>query len=190
MCCAALHCVCCVPYRTLRVSCCTARCASCYTALWYAEHNKVCDVRYRTHGVCGAAVHCAMHSTALCVFCRSALCASCSTLTMCVVHYSVALHCIPPCCAALCCIVLCVLRWNTRVVVQEVEERDGNGARGQRLLGSGTRPPPALRANLVAKGQQLLAIHMVAPKAPENFFFVPLAHFVLFAPQHYPGTQP
>ena len=47
-------------------------------------------------------------------------------------------------------------------------------------------PPPALRAHLVAKGQQLLAIHMVAPKAPEFFFFIPLAHFVHFAPQHYP----
>ena len=32
-------------------------------------------------------------------------------------------------------------------------------------------PLPALRAHLVAKGQQLLAIHMVAPKAPQNFFF-------------------
>ena len=45
--------------------------------------------------------------------------------------------------------------------------------RGGRLLGSGTRPPPpllALRAHLVVKGQQLLAIHMVAPKAPEIFF--------------------
>ena len=50
-------------------------------------------------------------------------------------------------------------------------------ARGGRLLGPGTRPPPplpALRANLVAKGQQLLAIHIVAPKAPENFFSFPL----------------
>ena len=46
-----------------------------------------------------------------------------------------------------------------------------------------TPPPlPALRAHLVAKGQQLLAIHMVAPKAPKNIFF----HFVHFAPQHYP----
>ena len=35
-------------------------------------------------------------------------------------------------------------------------------------------PLPALRANLVAKGQQLLAIHMVAPKAPENFLSFPL----------------
>ena len=36
-------------------------------------------------------------------------------------------------------------------------------------------PPPllALRANLVAKGQQLLAIHIVAPKAPEIFFPFP-----------------
>ena len=31
-------------------------------------------------------------------------------------------------------------------------------------------PLPALRANLVAKGQQLLAIHIVAPKALEIFF--------------------
>ena len=31
-------------------------------------------------------------------------------------------------------------------------------------------PLPALWAKLVAKGQQLLAIDMVAPKAPENFF--------------------
>ena len=46
-------------------------------------------------------------------------------------------------------------------------------ARGGRLLGPGTRLPPplpALRANLVAKGQQVLAIHIVAPKALENFF--------------------
>ena len=33
-------------------------------------------------------------------------------------------------------------------------------------------PPPlgALRAHLVTKGQWLLAIHRVAPKAPENFW--------------------
>ena len=37
-------------------------------------------------------------------------------------------------------------------------------------------PPPPLRAHLVTKGQWLLTIHMVAPKAPENFFFIPLAH--------------
>ena len=52
-------------------------------------------------------------------------------------------------------------------------------ARGGRLLGPGTRPPPplrALRAHLVTKGQWLLTIHMVAPKAPENFFFIPFAH--------------
>ena len=47
-------------------------------------------------------------------------------------------------------------------------------ARGGRLLGPGTRLPPppplwALRAHLVTKGQWLLAIHRVAPKAPENF---------------------
>ena len=30
-------------------------------------------------------------------------------------------------------------------------------------------PPPPLRAHLVTKGQWLLAIHRVAPKAPENF---------------------
>ena len=40
-----------------------------------------------------------------------------------------------------------------------------------------TPPPPpplrALRAHLVTKGQWLLAIHRVAPKAPENF--VPFA---------------
>ena len=37
-------------------------------------------------------------------------------------------------------------------------------------------PPPlhALRAKLVAKGQQLLTIHMVAPKAPENSLSFPL----------------
>ena len=46
--------------------------------------------------------------------------------------------------------------------------------RGGRLLGPGTRlPPPPLRAHLVTKGQWLLAIHRVAPKAPENF--VPFA---------------
>ena len=46
-------------------------------------------------------------------------------------------------------------------------------------------PPPALRAHLVA-GSRLLAIHMVAPKAPKFFLFIPLAHFVHLAPQHYP----
>ena len=37
-------------------------------------------------------------------------------------------------------------------------------------------PPPlrALRAHLVTKGPWLLTIHMVAPKAPENFFSFPL----------------
>ena len=35
-------------------------------------------------------------------------------------------------------------------------------------------PPPALRAHLIAKRQQLLAIHMVAPKAPEKKFSFPL----------------
>ena len=39
-------------------------------------------------------------------------------------------------------------------------------------------PPPLrallLRAHLVTKGQWLLAIHRVAPKAPENFFSFPL----------------
>ena len=42
-----------------------------------------------------------------------------------------------------------------------------------------TPPPPLLRAlwaHLVTKGQRLLTIHMVAPKAPEIFFFIPLAH--------------
>ena len=41
-----------------------------------------------------------------------------------------------------------------------------------------TPPPPfrALRAHLVTKGQWLLTIHMVAPKAPEKNFFIPLAH--------------
>ena len=44
-------------------------------------------------------------------------------------------------------------------------------------------PPPlhALWAHLVGKGQHLMAIHMVAPKAPENFSDIPLAHFVHFA---------
>ena len=40
-----------------------------------------------------------------------------------------------------------------------------------------TPPPPplrALQAHLVTKGQWLLAIHRVAPKAPENFFSFPL----------------
>ena len=46
-----------------------------------------------------------------------------------------------------------------------------------------TPPPlPALRAQLVAKGQQLLAIHMVAPKAPENFFPSPCLFCPLRAP--------
>ena len=81
-------------------------------------------------------------------------------------------------------------RWGTRAVasygaqtcILQVSEchpqapYNRGQARGGRLLGSGTRPPPplpALRAHLVTKGQWLLAIHMVAPKAPENF--VPFA---------------
>ena len=45
-------------------------------------------------------------------------------------------------------------------------------------------PPhlPALRAHLVANGQQPLAIHMVAPKAPENFFSFPLPIFCTMHP--------
>ena len=37
-------------------------------------------------------------------------------------------------------------------------------------------PPPlrALRAHLVTKGQWLLTIHIVAPKATEKFFSFPL----------------
>ena len=64
----------------------------------------------------------------------------------------------------------------------------GTGGTSPRFWYATPPPPPlpAVRANLVAKGQQLLGIHMVAPKAPEIFFFIPLAHFVHFAPQHYP----
>ena len=60
-----------------------------------------------------------------------------------------------------------------------VQATVGAGARVGRLLGLGTRLPPpppplrALRAHLVTKGQWLPAIHMVAPKAPENFFHSP-----------------
>ena len=43
-------------------------------------------------------------------------------------------------------------------------------------------PLPALWAHVVAKGQSLLTIHMVAPKAPKIIFFVPLAHFVHLHP--------
>ena len=43
-------------------------------------------------------------------------------------------------------------------------------------------PLPALRAHLVAKGQQLLAIHMVAPKAPEIFFHSPCPFCPLCTP--------
>ena len=50
-------------------------------------------------------------------------------------------------------------------------------------------PLPALRANLVPKGQQLLAVHIAAPKAPKIFFSFPLP-IVHFAPQHYRWTQP
>ena len=35
-------------------------------------------------------------------------------------------------------------------------------------------PLPPLRAHLVAKSQQLLVIHMVAPKAPEKMLSLPL----------------
>ena len=38
-------------------------------------------------------------------------------------------------------------------------------------------PLPALRARVVANGQQLPAIHMVVPKAPENYFSFPMPIF-------------
>ena len=53
------------------------------------------------------------------------------------------------------------------------EMRWGHGGDVSSVLVRDSPPPPlpALRAHLVAKGQQLLTIHMVAPKAPENSFF-------------------
>ena len=55
-------------------------------------------------------------------------------------------------------------------------------ARVGRLLSLGTRLPPpplqALHAHLVTKGQWLTAIHMVAPKAPKNFFHSPCQHSI------------
>ena len=51
-----------------------------------------------------------------------------------------------------------------------------HGGGGGRLLTQSPPSLPALRAHLVAKGQLVPAIHMVAPKAPECFFFIPLAH--------------
>ena len=50
----------------------------------------------------------------------------------------------------------------------------GHGGDVSSVLVRDPPPLPALRANLVAKGQQLLAIHIVAPKAPEKFFSFPL----------------
>ena len=47
-------------------------------------------------------------------------------------------------------------------------------------------PPRALQAHMIAKGQQLLAIHMVAPKAPD--FFYPFPSPILST--LYPNTIP
>ena len=61
--------------------------------------------------------------------------------------------------------------------------RPQQGGGGGHLLGSGMRPPPpALRAHLIAKGQQLLAIHMVAPKVPKIFFSFPLPNLSTLHP--------
>ena len=66
---------------------------------------------------------------------------------------------------------------------------------GGRLLGSGTRPPPppppcppgplSCQAS-TATGHT----YGGAEGARKLFFFIPLAHFVDFAPQHYPWAQP
>ena len=59
--------------------------------------------------------------------------------------------------------------------IVHVELREPTGGTSPRFWYATPPPPlPALRAHLVAKGQQLLAIHIVAPKAPENFFSFPL----------------
>ena len=61
---------------------------------------------------------------------------------------------------------------NPNITAFHVRPSGADYSRGGRLLGPGTGPPPpplrALRAHLVTKGQCLLAIHRVAPKAPEN----------------------
>ena len=46
---------------------------------------------------------------------------------------------------------------------------DTGGASPRSRYATPPPPPRALRAHLVTKGQWLLAIHRVAPKAPENF---------------------
>ena len=60
--------------------------------------------------------------------------------------------------------------------------KHGGGDVSSVLVRDSPPPLPALRAHLVAKGQQLLAIHMVAPKAPENFFSFPLPILSTFNP--------
>ena len=60
-------------------------------------------------------------------------------------------------------------------------EEDGHGWAVSSVWVRDSPPPPplrALRAHLVTKGQWLPAIHMVAPKAPENFFHSPCQHSI------------
>ena len=80
----------------------------------------------------------------------------------------------------------CTCRWGPQVqnpivpcpLVYRMSNAVIRAPRGGRLLGSGTQPPPppplpALWAHLIAKGQQQVAMHTVAPKAPGNFFHSP-----------------
>ena len=61
-------------------------------------------------------------------------------------------------------------------VYSESEEKNINHGGAVSSVPVRAPPPPlrALRTHLVTKGQWLLTIHMVAPKAPENFFSFPL----------------
>ena len=61
-------------------------------------------------------------------------------------------------------------------VPQDGKSVKGTGGPSPRSRYATPPPPPlwALRAHLVTKGQWLLAIHRVAPKAPEIFFSFPL----------------
>ena len=79
--------------------------------------------------------------------------------------------------------VICLRSERSAVTVKGLQAStvDATGGPSPRF-GYATPPPPpplrALRAHLVTKGQWLPAIHMVAPKAPENFFHSPCQHSI------------
>ena len=68
----------------------------------------------------------------------------------------------------------------------------GGGGGGADLLGSSTQPPPppCPSGPLSCQGSKATSHTCGGAEGARKIPFIPLAHFVHFAPQHYPGTQP